>query len=86
MLSVHPEVQNFGDEDETNYETDEINKEIMNEFWIFTAVQKSGKHITYNKIRQVNPVHIFFERRTSRGRKKTYFFLCKTFVRKKKMA
>ena len=32
MLSIHPEVQDFGDEDETNYETDEINKENMNEF------------------------------------------------------
>ena len=41
MLSIHPEVQDFGDEDETNYETDEINKENMNEFCIFIADQKS---------------------------------------------
>ena len=40
MLSIHPEVQDFGDEDETNYETDEINKQNMNVFWIFIAVQK----------------------------------------------
>ena len=26
MLSIHPEVQNFGDEDETNYEIHEVNK------------------------------------------------------------
>ena len=24
MLSIHPEVKDFGNEDETNYETDEI--------------------------------------------------------------
>ena len=41
MLSIHPEVQDFGDEDETNYETDEINKENMKEFCIFIADQKS---------------------------------------------
>ena len=29
MLSIHPEVQHFVDEDETNYEKDEINKEIL---------------------------------------------------------
>ena len=31
MLRIYPEVQEFGDEDETNYETAEINKENMNE-------------------------------------------------------
>ena len=41
MLSVHPEVQHFVDEDETNYKTDEINKEITNEFCVFIADQKS---------------------------------------------
>ena len=41
MLSINPEVQHFVDEDETNYETDEINKENMNEFCIFIADQKS---------------------------------------------
>ena len=54
MLNIHAEVQDFGDEDETNYETDEINKENMGEFWIFIADQKSEKYITYNKIRQEN--------------------------------
>ena len=29
MLSIYPVAQDFGDEDETNYETDEINKENM---------------------------------------------------------
>ena len=49
MLSVHPEVQDFGDEDEMNYETD---KENMNEFCIFIADQRSEntKHKTkYDK-------------------------------------
>ena len=52
MLSFHPEVQDFGVEDETNYETDNINKENMNEFYIFIADQKSEntKHKTkYDK-------------------------------------
>ena len=35
MLSSHPEIKDFGNEDETNYETDEINKENMKEFCIF---------------------------------------------------
>ena len=41
MLSIHPEVKDFGDEDETNYETDKINKEKMKEFCIFIADHKS---------------------------------------------
>ena len=41
MVIIHVEVQDFGDEDETNYETDEINKENMSKFWIFIADQKS---------------------------------------------
>ena len=48
MLNIHPEVQDFGDEDETNYGTDEVNKEHMNEFCIFIADQKleNAKHKT----------------------------------------
>ena len=48
MLSIHPEVKDFGNEDETNYETDEINKENIKEFCIFIADQKSKntKHTT----------------------------------------
>ena len=52
MLSIHSEIQDFGDEDETNYETDEINKENMNEFCIFIAdqISENTKHTTkYNK-------------------------------------
>ena len=52
MLSIHPEVQVFGDEDEANYEIDEINKENMNKFWVFIAERKSKntKHTTkYDK-------------------------------------
>ena len=32
VYSIYQEVQSFCDEDSTNYETDEINKENMNEF------------------------------------------------------
>ena len=39
--SIRLDVQDFSDEDETNYETAEINKENMNGFWIFIADQKS---------------------------------------------
>ena len=48
MLSIHPEVKDFGDEDEMNYESDEINKDNMKEFCIFIADQKSEntKHAT----------------------------------------
>ena len=46
MLSIHAEVQDFGYEDETNYETDKINKENMKEFWILIADQKSEKYKT----------------------------------------
>ena len=48
MVSIHPEVQDFVDEDETNYETDETNKENTNEFCIFIADQNSEntKHKT----------------------------------------
>ena len=52
MLSIHSEVKDFGNEDETNYETDEINKGNMKEFCIFISDQKSenAKHtIKYDK-------------------------------------
>ena len=52
MLSIHPEVQDFGEEDEKNCETDEINKKNMNEFCILISDQKSEntKHTTkYDK-------------------------------------
>ena len=52
MLTIYPEVQDFGDEDKTNYETNEIDKENMNEYCFFIADQKSEntKHTTkYNK-------------------------------------
>ena len=41
MLGIYPEEQDFGDEDETNYKIDEVNKENMNEFCSFIADQKS---------------------------------------------
>ena len=66
MVSIRPKVQEFGDEDETNQETDDINRENMNEYCIFIADQKSEKYITYNKIRQANLLQVLVERRTSR--------------------
>ena len=44
MLSIHPEVQDFGDKDEKNYEADETNEENMNEFCIFICRLKIGKY------------------------------------------
>ena len=41
MPSIHQEVQDFDDKNETNYKTDEVNKEYVNEFCIFIADQKS---------------------------------------------
>ena len=61
MLSIRPEVQHFVDEDETNYETDKIDKENMNEFCNFIADQKSEKYIVYNKIRQRNLVQVLWK-------------------------
>ena len=52
MQSIHPQVKDFGDKDEKNNETDEINKENMKEFCIFIADQKSEKtkyRTKYNK-------------------------------------
>ena len=48
MLSIHPEVQDLGNEDKTIYETYQINKENMREFCIFIAEEKSEntKHKT----------------------------------------
>ena len=48
MLCIHSKVQDFGYVDEENCETDEIDKENMNEFSIFIAEQKSEntKHTT----------------------------------------
>ena len=66
MLSIHREVQDLRDEDETNYKTDEINKGNMNGYCVFIAHQKSEKYITYNKIRQANLLQVLVERRTSR--------------------
>ena len=51
MRSIHPEVDDFSSEDETNYEANEINDENMKEFCIFIADQKSEntKHTTKYK-------------------------------------
>ena len=41
VLSIQPDVQDFCFEDKTNYETDEINKENVNEFRNLIADQKT---------------------------------------------
>ena len=83
MVSIHPEVQDFVDEDETNYETDEINKENMNELSTFIADQKSEKYITCNKIRQANLVQVLSkEERVERS--KIRIFSSVKFCKKEK--
>ena len=67
MLNIHPEVQHFVDEDKTNYETDEVNKENMNEFCIFIADQKS-KNTDHKAKYDSKPCASFDERRTRRGK------------------
>ena len=49
MLSIHPEVQDFGDEDETNYEIDEVNKENMNKFCSTYCVFQTSEGISRGK-------------------------------------
>ena len=46
MLNIHPEVKDFGYKDQTNYETENTNKENMNNFWIFIAEIISEKYLT----------------------------------------
>ena len=83
MLSIHSKVKDFGDEDETNYETDEIKKENMNEFWIFIADQKSEKYKTYITIRKANLVQVLSREEQVKGSKRRTFFHVKTFVKEK---
>ena len=74
MLSIHPEVKDFGNEVEMNYETDEINKENIKEFCIFIADQKIRKYKTYNKIRQGSLVQVLSrDERVKRTKIHTFF-------------
>ena len=80
MLTIYPEVQDFGDEDKTNYETNEIDKENMNKYCFFIADQKSEntKHTTkYNKQKFCR------EKNAQREVKDVLFSHCKTFVKEK---
>ena len=81
MLSIHPEVKDFGNEDETNYETDEINNENMKEFCIFVTDQKIGKYKTYNKIRQVSLVQVLSREERVKRSKILTFLHCNTLVK-----
>ena len=66
MLSIHLEVQHFCDDGDTNYLTNEINKDMI-EFCILIIDQKSEipniQQGTTDK-----PYPSFFEKRTSRGK------------------
>ena len=42
IYTIYPEIYDFYDEDETNYDIDEIDKENLNEFCNFTADHKPG--------------------------------------------
>ena len=85
MLSFHPKVQDLGGEDETNYETDEINKENINEFWTLIADQKSEKYKTYNKIRQANLEQVLSNEEQVEG-SQIRTFSCVKLSYKRKMA
>ena len=80
--SIPPEVKDFGDENETNYETDEINKENMKEFCIFIADQKSEntKHTT--KYKQIS-CRFWSKEERAEGSKRRTFFYSKSFIKEK---
>ena len=65
IYAVHPEIQNFHDEGETNYE---INKENMNEFCTSTALLQSTNRKIQNKKQNttIKPGKTFVDRRMSR--------------------
>ena len=80
LLSIHSKVQDFGDEDEKNCETDEMNKD-MNESCIFIADQKSEntKHTTRYK----QTLCKFCRKKNKRRDVKEVLFHVKTSVKKK---
>ena len=71
MPSIHLEVKDFGNEDETNYETDEITKENMRVLHFYCS-PKFGKHKTYNKMRQANLLQALSKEEREEGRKRTF--------------
>ena len=82
MLSIHLEVKDFGNKDETNYETDEINKENTRVLH-FYCWPKIGKYKTYNKIRQANLLQVLSKEEGVEGSKRRTFSHRKTFVKQK---
>ena len=79
MLSIPPEVPDFGDEEEKNCEADKIKKkENINEFWIITADQKSENTNHTSKIRQVNPAQILSKEEQEEGSKRCTFSMVKS--------
>ena len=83
MLNIHLEGKDFGDKNETNYETDEINKENMKEFCIFIGDQKSKntKHTT--KYDKQTVCKFWSKEERVEGSKRRTFFHCKTSVKEK---
>ena len=71
MLSIHPEVQDFADEDEKNYETNEIDKDRWSSS-AFLLLTKNWK-IQNNKIRHANLVHVLSkEEQVKRSKGRTF--------------
>ena len=82
MLSIHLELKDFGNEDETNYETDEIYNEIMRVLH-FYCWPKIRKYKIYNKIRQANLLQVFSKEEGVEESKRRTFSHYKTFVKQK---
>ena len=49
MLGIHLEIQDFFDEDETNYETDKINKEIWTSSEPLMLIKNRKNKTKYDK-------------------------------------
>ena len=83
MLSIHPEVEDFGDKDETNYETEEVNKENMNEFCIFISNQKS-KNTKYKTKYDKQTLCKFCRKKNKKREVKDVLFPRKNIIKKEK--
>ena len=73
MLSILPEVQHFGVEDESN----KINKENMNEFCIFILLTKNRKIQNIKQNTKSKPCASVVERRTKERSSKRNFSMVK---------
>ena len=83
MLSIHPEVKGFGDEDETNCKTDEIDKENMKKFCIFIANQKLENTRPTTKYNKQTLTNFWSKEERIEGTKIRTFSHCNTLVKEK---